>query len=447
MLAELREIRHLAEEDLPKLYNPSFGWIAGIGNHEAFYGRDSEEFADLSLTYLENLKIPGIIEISEQSLDTLEKLQAKEKNPEWEVDYPGKILHEWRNGFTPRERSEELRDHGWPFFKNTEDQWELRYYGGGDETPRYIMAVATLARAKEVVGGVIARDEYIERKLPSVLAAYSHQIRSADASGVGLIWDSPNNPKALLHHTERDSNNAFDLEDGTRPESPFLYFGNESKYLRALREFAWMTHLLGKDDLAKDAAERYRKGRKSFINLFWMKEHGYPAPLVFGNDLKRAEFISDEAMDGLYYRIFDHHQARLTAERFMQADIMTPLGPRSRSSESSQFYVNGGKAYWNGGVWPLRAAIAAEGMERYGFYQYAEQLDQALVAMIKRKGNVELGAVDRLGHLYDYKENGKVAACNPHLFTLGAVFARSAYPRITVKQYLKERKAKVFTAF
>lgn len=438
MLAELREVRPLAEEDLPKLYNPSFGWMAGIGKHEAFYGRDSEEFIELALIYLENLKIPGIIEISEQSLDTLERLQAKEENPEWEVDYPGKILHEWRNGFTSRERSEELRDHGWPFFINAQGEWELRYYGGGDETPGYIMAVATLARAKEVVGGVTARDEYIERKLPSVLAAYYHQIRLADASCVGLIWDSPNNPRALLHHTERDSNNAFDLEDGTRPERPFFYSGNEYKYLRALREFAWMTHLLGKDDLAKDAAERYRKGRKSFINLFWMEEHRYPTPLVFGNNLNRAEFISDEATDGLSYGIFDHHQARLIVERFMQADIITPWGSRSRSSESSQFHVNGGQAYWNGGVWPLRTAIAAEGMDRYGFYQYAGQLDQALVAIVKRKGNVELGAVDRLGHLHDYREKGKAVACNPHLFTVGAVLARSAYPRITVKQYLRE---------
>lgn len=445
MGAELVEIRTRAEGDLSKLHHPLFGWIAGIGKHEAFYGRDPEEFIGLALTYLENLKIPGIIEISEQSLDTLEELQAKEPNPEWEVDYPGKIPHEWRNGFTPRERSEELRAHGWPFFINAQGEWELRYYGGGDETSGYNIAIATLARAKEVVGGVAARDEYIERKLPSVIAAYNHQVKLADTSGVGLIWDSPKNPKALIHHTERDSANAFDLEDGTRPERPFFYAGNEYKYLRALREFAWMTHLLGKDDLAKDAAERYRKGRKSFINLFWMEEHRYPAPLVFGNDLNRAEFFSDEAMGGLYYRIFDHHQAGPIVERFMESAIMTRWGPRSRSSESSQFHVNGGRAYWNGAVWPLRAAIAAEGMEKYGFYKYAAQLDQALAAIVKRKGNLELGAVDRLGRLYDYKEDGKVAACNPHLFTLGAVLARTAYPRTTVKQYLRERSAEVFT--
>lgn len=419
-------LREIALQELKVLYHPEYGLAAGGGRFEAFYPRDIERFTSLVLRHPSNFSIPGIVDMIELSLDKAFDLQGQEPTSSTDDQAPGQILHQWQNGFTPPDRMEELLNAGWTPYINFEGITEIRYFGADDTTSGIITAAFLLAQAKKNISGLSKRDEYLSRVWSNLKAAYNHEVKIADKDGDGLIVSIPKDSRRLLHHTERDSDSAFDLEGGIRPEPPFKYLGNNSIYLDALGNFAQIAGWSGEVNLEKEARERRQGGKLKYLEKFWMEEEGYLSPLVFGDNSTRAVIFTDEAVDGLYYGLVDNHQAKRIAQRLMKPDIMTSYGPRTRSINSTQFAENGAPAYWNGTVWPHRLAMAAEGMERYGFYSEAQIMDRALGRLIKQTGCVELVAVNRFGRLQPYTEEGRKVACKPHLFVVGAVLARTA---------------------
>lgn len=426
MVLEQEALRNIALQKLEVLYHPEYGLAAGGGRFEAFYPRDIIRFTGLVLSHPSNFSIPGIIDMIELSLDQAFGLQGQEPASSRDDQAPGKILHQWQNGFTPPDRMEELLAAGWIPYITSEGTTEIRYFGAGDTTSGIITAAFLLAQAKEGIFGLSERDRYLSRVWSNLKAAFNHEVKIADIDGDGLIESIPKDRNMLLHHTERDSDYAFDLEEGVRPEPPFKYLGNNGIYLDALGHFAQIAMWAGESSLERESREVEKAGRAKYIEQFWMKKEGYLSPLVFGNKLTQAHIITDEAVDGLYYGLVEKNQAERIVRRLMEPDIMTPYGPRTRSINSTQFKENGSFAYWNGTVWPHRVAMAAEGMERYGFYHEAQTIDFALARLIKQKGCVELVAVDRSGQLQPYTEDGREAACNPQLFAVGAVLARTA---------------------
>lgn len=418
--------RSIAINDMESLHHPIFGLKAGIPRFDALFGRDAHRFVRLAFSSPQNLRLPGVLNSAILALDKLEALQTTEAIPDWEAA-PGKILHQWMNGFTPPSVLEGLKRDGWPVFTNSEGSNELQYFGADDTTPGYIDAVAIVAQALAVVDSPKRRDEFLARKLPSLKAAYYHQVKSADIDGDGLVESVPHNKNTLLHLTERDSNNSYDLEDGTRPYAPFKYLGNNCLNAEAMRQMSWIATLVGEANLAKEALEFHQTAKSRIREVFWDQDTAYPTPLIFGEG-RRADFISDEAIDGLWYGIFDQEQARMIVNRVMRSDMLTPWGIRSRSSESRKFYANGARSYWNGGVWTHRTAIAAEALSQYGFGAEAEILDACLGAVVVRKGGcVEVISVDRKYNFDDYREKRIPRACLPQLFAAGGVLARTAF--------------------
>ena len=231
----------------------------------------------------------------------------------------------------------------------------------------------------------------------------------------------------LRYHTERDSDFAYDLEDGRRPNSPFKHASNNSIFLAGVREFGWMAELAGETNLLHESREVFETGLARYMELFWMEEEGYMSPLVFGDQQERADIINDEAIDVLYYGLVDSDKAGRIVDRFMQPDIMTAYGPWTRSRNSSQFAENDAPAYWRGAtVWPHRIAIAAEAMEAYGYHAKAKVLDRGLGNYFRKAGLAELSVVDNSGNLVPYTEDGAPKACNPQLFVVGAILARTS---------------------
>lgn len=419
--------RSIAINSMDSLHHPVFGLKAGVPLFDALFGRDIHRYIRLAFSRLKNLQIPRLLYSAILALDKLEETQATAVIPDWEAA-PGKIIHQWMNGFTPPSALEELKKGGWPVFINSEGSSELRYFGGDDATPGYIDAVAIVAQALAIVDSPKRRDEFLGRKWPSLQAAYYHQVDFADIDGDGLVESVPHNKKTLFHLTERDSDYAYDLESTRRrirPYPPFKYLGTNCLNAEAMQKLSWMATLVGESNLAKDAFEFHQTAKAKITEVFWNKDTSYPTPLIFGEG-KRADFISDEAVDGLWYGIFDQEQARMIVNRVMQPDMLTPWGLRSRSSESSRFYANGAKAYWNGGVWTHRTAIAAEALSKYGFTAEAEILDACLRAIVTKKGCVEVASVDRRYNLDAYREKRRPKACSPQLFAVGGVLARTA---------------------
>ncbi len=448
MVSRVEEARDIACQDLQSLYHPVFGFVAGKGKYEAYYPRDVQRMAGAALTRMANLRIPGFLEHCDIALDQMQNLQSQGVNPLWEATDEGLVLHEWRNGFTAPERTVELIAGGWPFYKNEHQEWELRYYGAGDTTPGYISLMAQRARAEEALTSVeqaeVARNRYLEKRIASVRRAYCAQARLADQVGDGLVVSIPQNHQALLHHTERDSSNSYDTEGGQVPKAPFAYFSNNAINLGALRDARWMAMVWGDNDWRKEADARFKAGRAKFIETFWDQKRGLPATLVYGPDRVRTDFVSDEIVDGMYYRLFDRQQAAAVVARYLAGDLLGTHGVLSRSRESTQFFLNGPKAYWNGALWPHRTGIGAEALDIYGYHQEAEMLDQRLVNLILAKGTVELVVENRLGRVYDYKEKDQEVAGRPQLFPIGVLLMRSSEPKVI--EFLQARNRSTISA-
>lgn len=418
------DLRQMGMEALQSLHHPQFGFLAGIGRFAAYYFRDWATTIELTCSRVSNLSIPGFLKTAEQALDLAANLQGCKFDPETE-ETPGGILHEYRNGLTPRERMEELKAGGWKVREKPDGGFEMVYYGAVDSPARFVSSVATIARAQATVGSEDQRDGYVDKMWPFVERAFQHDIRTADTSGYGLIDSTPQNLHALFNQTEKDSDYSYTTEYGETPKPPYFFLSDECYYLKELREIAWMAKIMGNRDLFQEAAERYVIGVRQLHRLYWMRQEQYFAPLIDGEG-QQVKIINDDPIDGLCCRVFEQPFAEAAIGRLMQPDMNTPYGIRSRSSESAQFRVNGPRAYWNGTVWTHRQAMAAIGFENYGHFQEAARVDEELMALVIAKGCVELVVVTPGDELQDYTENGKKVAGNPQLWAVGAVLARTA---------------------
>lgn len=435
MLPEVEIVqRREAFKELENLYIPQYGgYAAGAGRFEAVYTRDLaittklilRRFGRLQPSILLPLRLEPEIHTfaqrAEIALDKIASFQGK-THPSEDLlndESEGGILHEWRNGFTPRERLLELLEAGWPV-----KDLEMLYFGANDVTSRFITTVAILARFKGANISSEQRDKYISKMWPNVVAAYNHEIKLADTSGYNLIDSTPQNIKALWNHTEKDSDLSYVTEDGLIPRPPYVFLSNNCHYLEALAEIAWMAEIVGEKALAEDAKGRYKQGVTKDLLRFWMKDQQYFSPLIDGEGCL-VKIITDDALDGLWCGVFKQPYADKVIERVLKPDMLTDWGIRSRSTDSNKFRINGAKAYWDGAVWTHRQGIAAIGFEDYHHTDEAKLVDDRLVRLVAAKGRVELVCVDPQGNLEDYKECGEVAACNPQFFAVGAVLART----------------------
>lgn len=441
MLAEKSAAqRSEALRELETLYYPQYGgYAAGVGRYEAVYPRDLAITTKLVLHRFGRLQPPvseppqlqseiyTFAQRAEKALDTIATLQGKESFPGQPLneERKGRILHEWRNGFTPRERLVELKEAGWPVMTKDDGSMEMFYFGAGDTTSRFITTVAILARLKDATISFQERDRYIDKMWPNVVAAYQHETELADTSGYNLIDSTPQNSFALWNHTEKDSDFSYVTEEGLIPRPPYVFLSNNCHYLEGLAEIAWMAERKGEKTLAKDARGRYIQGTADLQRLFWMEDQQYLSPLIDGEG-RQVKIITDDALDGLWCGVFEQTYADKVIKRLLKPDMLTPWGIRSRSEDSNGFRINGAKAYWKGAVWTHRQAIAAIGFENYGWIDEARTVDERLGKLVAAKGQVELVCIDRQGNLQDYKERGKAAACNPQLFAVAAVVARTS---------------------
>lgn len=232
MLTEGITQRSEALRELEALYNPQCGgYAAGAGRYEAVFPRDLEITSKLILHRFRRLQPPilepqgvqaeiqAFAQRSEKALDTIASFQGKDPLPGQLLneESKGAILHEWRNGFTPRDRLLQLKLAGWPVTTKEDGSMEMFYFGAGDTTSRFITTVAIFARFKRATESPQEQGQYIHKMWPTVEAAYKHEIGLADTSGYHLIDSTPQNLNTLLNQTEKDSDLSYITEDGLTP--------------------------------------------------------------------------------------------------------------------------------------------------------------------------------------------------------------------------------------
>ncbi|MBI2020522.1 hypothetical protein HYS94_03815 [Candidatus Daviesbacteria bacterium] len=417
------QVARITEDNLLRLRHPQYGWSSALGRHEALHGRDLGIGGLVLLNSLSPELIPEwFIESTEVGIDVLTQFQGTRFDPEREEE-EGVLPHEYRNGYTPRFRMEQLRATGWPVEEKPDGSLEMRYYGARDVNALIIKLIASLARVKE------GRSEgegriVIEKYWPSILAMYRHDTGIADSSGYGLIDSIPKNLKTLFNLTEKDNDLAYITEDREVPRPPHIFLSLNCHFVDSLSEFAWMAQVRGEFSLAEDAMRRHYEGKRKIHQLFWMKDKGFYSPVIDGEG-NQVKIMTDDVVHGLWCKTFAKPFADQVIERLQKSDFHTKRwGTRSKSSDSRQFVVNGPSSYWNG-VWPHHVGIAAFGAENYGHTDFAEELDRELAQIIIEKGCVETGSVDYDGTWYDYTEGGKPAACIPQFWAAAVAWSRA----------------------
>lgn len=418
-------LREGAKEDLPKTYHPIYGIIAsGNGRfHNVFFYRDAAIATILCLSKPRNCEdFPDVIDAAIQSNNAVAKLQGEKFDPNTE-ETPGGIVHEYHDQYSPQQRLIELKENGWPVYKNPDGSLGLKVYTAGDTPPLFILSVAAVARALELRSSDQAA-KYQQRIWPFVKKALDNGMYIADYDGDGLIESIPQNKNTLLNHTWKDSNDAYRAENGRIPKPPYKYLNNNSYHLWSLKEAALMADNLGMGQFASELRERYIRGVEIVHNLFWMDDEQFFAPLIDGKG-RQVKFIGDDVLEGLWGKVFKPDYAARVIERLKRPDMNTLWGLRTRSDLSTQFRVNGGRAYHNGLIWPHRQAIAAEGLENYGDFTFAEEIDDKRAALELRKGRVECVAEDRIGRLIGYMEKKILVACQPQTWAVYGDIART----------------------
>lgn len=420
------EIMGIAEGAFRRLRSSWCGFSAGANSfNEGFFIRDIAKAGIFVLTapiQPPDYFMPAI----EKGIELGVRFQGRVSDPQSEEQI-GDLLHEMRNGYTSKEKIADFEARGYKVHIKADSTKEVIYYGGGDTAALFIKLVTEVARFKErVLEGEGVR--YIKQMRPNLLLAHEYQTRVADSSGYGLLDSVPRNLKAIFFHTEHDSDFSFTTEAGETPRPPHIFLANNCDYVASLLDMSWAAHIIGDENVAQDAKDRHAKAQKALHELFWMRSEGYYAPLLDGEG-QQVKIITSDALEGLWLKTFPEPFADQVIERLKEPDMNTRFGIRSRSRLSSQFAMNGPKAYWNGNVWEQDTGKGAFGAENYGHFDFARKLDEELFRAVLLRGCEETFPVDDEGAPIDYQEYNrgwKSAANNPQLWAAAAAWTRAA---------------------
>lgn len=424
---QLGFLREQCLTEVPSIRDDFLGIKASGGIGDRFngvhYGRDAYISIIMALSEPQNGELPVLLDCALTTQRLAASLQGKEFNPLTE-EAPGKKPHEFHNGHSPQQRLAEMIVNGWPGYRLEDARLGMVYYGAGDSTPLFNISVAVVYRTLTSKDQQAARI-YLEEMWPYVKAGLNHDIVIGDLDNDGLIESNPQNKKALLNHTWKDSNDAYRDETGEMSEPPYKYLTNNGYFLQSLREGADLALEMQDTVFAKELKDRYEKGKRRLHDRFWMPDLGYYAPLIDGKG-NQVRFISDDSVIALWAQVIDPEFAKIVINRLKQPDMNTRFGLRTRSSESTQFRVNGPKAYHNGTVWLHQTLIAAKAVGNYGDTEFADILDSEAFEFQKRLKRAELAAVDRWNHLLQYQERGKPVAGNPQAWAVWGTLGRTA---------------------
>lgn len=423
----LRSLREECLKEIPSIRDDLLGIKAsGEGRFAgAHYERDADISINMALPEPQNGHLPILLDCAMTSQRLAAAHQGKEFNP-FKDEARGKIAHEIHLGFSPQQRLAEMEKTGdWPVRELENGRLGMVNYYAGDATPLFNISVSVVYRALTSRNRRAGR-LYLEEMWPHVKAAFDHDIRIADLDNDGLIESNPQNKNALLNHTWKDSNDAYRDEKGRIPKPPYKYLTNNSYFLWSMREGAELARVMGEATFAEELIRRYVRGKSELHECFWMPGLGTYAPMIDGKG-NQVKFIGDDPVIALWAKVIEPEFARMVINRLKQPDMNTKWGLRTRSSQSSQFRVNGARAYHNGTVWLHQTLIAAKAVENYGDIEFAETLDNEAFALERRLKRKELVAVEKVRcHLLQYREKGVPVACSTQAWAAFATLGRTA---------------------
>lgn len=235
-------------------------------------------------------------------------------------------------------------------------------YASADATPLFILAMHDYA----VKSGDLA---FIQEKWTHTLKAHDFLRSTRDAHGlaqnlgVGHGW----------------------VEGGPLlPVKMELY--QSALGVAALRAFAALARLTGKDELGKSLEPEFEQQKARLNELFWIPERQIYA-FALDQDDKKVDEASVLATVPMWFSLPDGEKANAMIDHLADEDHAADWGMRILSSRSPKFNPGG---YHFGSVWPLFTGWAAVGEYRYhrAYPAYANLRANALLALDSSLGNV-----------------------------------------------------------
>lgn len=302
-------LREEAIQDLPRVTDSECGFFAsGEGRFRLFFSRDGLKSIILSLSRNQGEITPCLLDSAIKTQRTIISYEGKEFNSLKE-EFPDKKPHEIHTGRSPQDRLADLRSHGWPVFEYPDGSLGMVYYGAGDVDSLFNVSVA-------VVFGVLAKQDrrqalsYLNEMWPSVERGLRYDIKLADIDGDGLIESNPQNPNALLNHTEKDSSDAYIDEDGNIPKPPYKYLTNNCDFAWSLRDSSRLARILGLSAFANELDDRRQLAQRKLNEVFWSDNLNFYVPLIAG-DGRQVEILTDDVIEGLWAVVFPEEKQKL----------------------------------------------------------------------------------------------------------------------------------------
>jgi glycogen debranching enzyme len=360
---------------------------AGVPWFATLFGRDA------IITGLQTL--PFYPPIAVAALETLASLQASDDDP-WRDAEPGKIPHELRTGELAR--AGELP--------------HTPYYGSIDATPLWLIL---LGQTYDWTGD----RGLVDRLWPNVLAALRWIDEFGDLDGDGFIEYERRSPLGLRNQGWRDSTDSIRDRFGRLAEPPVALAEAQAYVFDAKRRIAALARLRGDEGLATRLEHEAGDLALLFEERFWLPELGRYAMALDGRK-RPADALSSVGGQCLWAGIADPARAATVEEQLLGADLFNGWGVRTIGRSEAGYNPLG---YHVGTVWPHDTAFASAGLKRYGRFEGATKLAQALLE------SAQYFPAYRLPELFcgfdRASSNVPVAyptACSPQSWAAGAPF-------------------------
>jgi hypothetical protein len=156
--------------------------------------------------------------------------------------------------------------------------------------------------------------------------------------------------------------------------------------IEAVRALSHLARLLGKEDLAKELEQTFKRQEPLLDKAFWSPEKKIYAYAIDTNN-KPVEVASVLATVPMWFEQLDGDQARSTIQELARPDHQSDWGMRILSSHDPKYDPGG---YHFGAVWPLFTGWASVGEYRY---------HRALPAYSNLRANAMLAFDGSLGHV------------------------------------------------
>ena len=343
----VRDLEALKLED-PSIERGVFIPAAGVPWFVTLFGRDS--------LIVSMQGISGFPEFAAGALRRLSELQAKEDDPERDME-PGKIPHEIRHGELAQLRILPYQP----------------YYGTHDATSLFIVVLSYLYHWS-------ADTALLRRYLGNAEAAMAWVDDYGDRDKDGFQEYGTRSSHGHYNQGWKDAGDAIVEADGTNAALPIATCELQGYVYDAKIRMADVYEVLERPADARRLRREAQRLYDRFNDTFWWEAEG-TYYLGLNGRKEPIKSVASNAGHLLQSGIVPPDRAEKVVRRLMAPDMWSGWGIRTLSSDHAAYNPF---SYQSGSIWPHDNATIAGGFRRYGFAAEAAQVAKGIFDAAER---------------------------------------------------------------